>query len=159
MENNLASVEFTTEELQRLDGALNTIAEVLKGKTHNLTPAERKQFGRIAEQNKLFVDKAKNYMEQYPQYVPSFVDKAEFDKDHKAREVIETRLIRLDGLREQLADTKVLLDNDNYTMALTFYRNIKFLEKENFPGITNISQDLGQFFSRTKKKTDAKPEQ
>lgn len=157
MDKNLASVVFTTEELQRLDQALDAITEVLKGKTYNLTPAERKQFGRIAEQNKLFVDKAKNYMEQYPQYVPAFVDKAEFDKDHKAREVIENRLIRLDGLREQLADTKILLDNDNYTASLTFYRNIKFLAKENFPGITNIVQDLSQFFSRTKKKTEEKP--
>ncbi len=147
---NLISITFTSEELQQLDSAIQQIEQIISGKTSNLSQEERKQFGRIAEQNKLFVNKAKDYMEEYPQHVPSFLDKVEFDRDYEARKVIESRLIRLEGITEQLSDTKILLDNDNYSNALTFYRNIRFLSKENVPGTTSIAQDLSQFFNRTK---------
>lgn len=143
---NLISVTFTDQELQTLDNALENIAGVLQGKTVNLTPNERQQYGSIAEQNKLFVNKAKTLMEQNPQHVPSFLDKAEFDKDYKARVQIENRLNRLLGLAEQFMDTKIVLDHDNYFNALTFYRNIKFLSGENVPGTTTLHKDLKQFF-------------
>lgn len=148
---NLMSVVFTAEELTQLDEAIGKIEQLLVGKTRNLSLEERQQFGRIAEQNKLFVNKVKDYMEEYPQYIPPFVDKPEFDRDFESRKVIEKRLMRLDGITEQLSDTKILLDNDNYTNALTFYRNIRYLSKEDVPGTTTIVQDLSQFFSRSKR--------
>ncbi len=152
---NLISVVFTTEELAQLDEAIQKIEQVLVGKTSNLSLEERQQFGRIAEQNKLFVNKAKDYMEEYPQYIPPFIDKPEFDRDFESRQVIEKRLMRLEGITEQLLDTKILLDNDNYTNALTFYRNIRYLSKEDVPGTKGIVKDLSQFFSRTKKKDNS----
>ncbi|MFK8266249.1 MULTISPECIES: hypothetical protein [Capnocytophaga] len=153
-DKNLASVVFTTEELQKLDEALQNIENVLKGKTFNLTPDERKQYGSIAEQNKLFVNKCKELMEQYPQFVPSFLDKEEFDRDYQARQQIETRLIRLKTITEQLSDTKVLLDNDNYFNSITFYRNVKFLSGQNVPGIKTLYEQLKQFFKGGRKKAD-----
>ncbi|MCW1961290.1 hypothetical protein [Chryseobacterium viscerum] len=147
--DNLISISFTAEELNNLDQALHTIETVLSGKTINLTPEERQQYGSIAEQNKLFVNKAKIYMEQYPQYVPNFLDKAEFDKDYLGREQVEQRLQIMSSLTEQLSDTKVLLDHDNYHNAITFYRNMKFLSGENVPGTNVIYEDLKQFFVTT----------
>ncbi len=162
---NLISVTFSSEELTELDGAIQKIEQIIAGKTRNLSQEERRQFGRIAEQNKLFVNKAKTYMEQYPQYVPPFLDKEEFDRDFESRGIIERRLMRLEGVTEQLSDTKILLDNDNYSNALTFYRNIRFLSREDVPGTTNIAKDLSQFFPHSKKKAteteetkEAKPE-
>lgn len=152
--HNLISVEFSTEDLKKIDDALTAIEGALKGKTYNLTPEERRQLGCIAEQNKLFVNKTKTYMEQHPELVPAFLNKAEFDKDFVARSVIETRILRLQSIVEQLTDTKILLDNDNYNNALTFYRNVKFLSREEVPGTSSISKDLQQFFSRSKRKTN-----
>ena len=146
---NLISIAFTEAELQSIDKALADIATALAGKTVNLTPAERQQYGSIAEQNKLFVNKAKVLMEQNPQHIPSFMDKTEFDKDYDARVQIEDRLQMLKGLTEQLSDTKVVLDHDNYFNALSFYRNIRFLSKENIPGSTSLYEEMKQFFVRT----------
>lgn len=143
---NLISVEFTNAELTKLDGAISMLESVLLGKTINLTPEERQQYGSIAEQNKLFVNKAKGYMEQYPQYVPPFLDKAEYDKDYDARQQMESRMQRLSSLTEQFSDTKILLDFDNYHNSLTFYRNVKYLSNENVPGTNVIYDDMKQFF-------------
>ena len=144
--DNLISITFSESDLTTLEQAIQSIETVLNGKTINLTPEQRQQYGSIAEQNKLFVNKAKLYMEQYPQYVPGFLDKAEFDNDYIARQQIETRLQRLSSVTEQLSDTKVLLDHDNYHNAITFYRNMKFLSGENVPGTNVIYDDMKQFF-------------
>ena len=143
---NLISIQFTEAELAQLDAAMASIAQVLRDKTINLTPEQRQQYGRIAEQNKLFVNKAKEYMEQNMQHVPAFIDKAEFDQDFQARTQIESRITQLQGLVEQLSDTKTLLDHDNYHNAITFYRNIRFLSQENVPGTTTLYEGMKQFF-------------
>ena len=157
---NLAQVTFTTEELEKMDNALQQLEEVLKGKTYKLSAEQRRQFGRIAEQNKLFVNKSKELMEQYPQYIPSFLNKNEFDQDYDARIQIENRLIRIQSISEQLSDTKILLDHDNYSGAITFYQNIKFLYGQNIPGIKTIFDSLKQFFKggRRKKSDDLSSE-
>lgn len=144
--DNLISIAFSESDLATLDQAIQTIETVLYGKTINLTPEQRQQYGRIAEQNKLFVNKAKGYMEQYPQHVPGFLDKTEFDSDFAARQLVESRLQRLSSVTEQLSDTKVLLDHDNYHNAITFYRNVKYLSGENVPGTNVIYEDMKQFF-------------
>lgn len=46
-------------------------------------------------------------MEQYPEYVPNFLDKAEFDEDYLAREQIGRRLQKLKNLVEQ-SDTQAV---------------------------------------------------
>jgi hypothetical protein len=146
---NLISINFTEEDLTTIDQAIQSIETVLAGKTINLTPEQRMQYGAIAEQNKLFVNKAKAYMEQYPQYVPPFLDKVEFDADYAARQQLEQRFQRLSSVTEQLSDTKILLDHDNYHNAITFYRNIRYLSGENMPGTTVIYTDMKQFFVTT----------
>lgn len=143
---NLFSLEFTEAELAKLDEGLGLIEGVLIGKTTNLTPEQKKQYGSIAEQNKLFVNKAKGLMEQVPQHVPVFLDKAEYDRDYLARTQLESRMQRLDSIYEQMSDTKTLLDYDNYHASLTFYRNIKYLAGENVPGTSVIYADMKQFF-------------
>lgn len=146
---NLITVAFTEAELAQLDQAISSIETVLQGKTINLTPEQRQQYGSIAEQNKLFVNKAKGYMEQYPQFVPPFLDKAEYDRDYAARQQLESRMQRLSSVTEQLSDTKILLDFDNYHNSITFYRNMKYLSGENVPGTNVIYDDMKQFFVTT----------
>ncbi|MCD9855985.1 hypothetical protein LUD75_14760 [Epilithonimonas sp. JDS] len=85
-------------------------------------------------------------MEQYIMFVPVFLDKAEFDRDFAARQQLESRFQRINSIAEQLSDTKILLDFDNYHNAITFYRNVKYLAGENMPGTTVIYEDMKQFF-------------
>lgn len=130
----------------KFDQGLDLIEGVLQGKTTNLTPDQKKQYGSIAEQNKLFVNKAKGIMEQVPQHVPVFLDKVEYDKDYIGRMQLESRMQRLDSIHEQMSDTKTLLDYDNYHASLTFYRNIKYLAGENVPGTSVLYAEMKQFF-------------
>ena len=151
---NLISIEFTQEELTNLDAHLDGIQQILAGKTVNLTPEQRRQYGSIGNQNKLIVDKAKNYMEQYPNWIPNFIDKTEFDKDYAARQLIENRTLRLQNLAQQLLDTKTLLDHDNYSNTLSFYRMMRYLAGENEAGAKTVYEDMKVLFSRTGRPTN-----
>lgn len=146
--DNLISISFTDEELTALDNHLNGIRSIFSGKTVNLTPDQRRQYGRVANHNKLLIDKAKTYMEHYPQWIPNFMDKSEFDKDHTARIQLENRSNLLSELSQQLTDTKTLLDHDNYTNALSFYRMIRFLAGENEPGSKSVYEDMKVLFQK-----------
>ncbi len=151
---NLISISFTEKELSSLDQHMSGINEILNGKTINLTPDQRQQYGRIANQNKLIVDKAKNYMEQHPGWIPRFLDKEEFDNDYMARQQVEGRAQMLENLTQQLIDTKTLLDHDNYTNALSFYRLMRYLAQENEPGAKTVYEDMKVLFNRTSTKSN-----
>jgi len=147
---NLISITFSDEELNNLNQSITMLKKALHGKTVNLTPDQRGQYGRIANQNKLIVDKAKNYMEQHPEWIPRFLDKEEFDRDFTARKQIETQVQLLENLSQQLIDTKTLLDYDNYTNALSFYRMMRFLAGENEPGAKAVYQDMKVLFKKNR---------
>ena len=154
--DNMISVDFSDQELNKIENALNEVLQVLSGKVINLTPEERKQYGSIGDKNKIFVDKCKAYMEQNIDTLPKTIDKHEFDKDYKARQQMEEPLRKLLQLAEMLSDTKILLDFDNYNGSLSYYRYVKFLATQNTPGITSIYEDLRQHFERAAKGSKAK---
>ena len=163
--DNLISVSFTDEELTKISTAIEQINTILKGKAINLTPEDRRQYGSIADRNKLLVDKAKFYMEKAPHTVPKTIDKAEFDRDYAARGQVETPLRELTMVAEKLRDTKTLLDYDNLQVAQAYYRYVKFLADQNEPGTTTIYQDLKLHYpgggkkasDKNKKPEDKKP--
>lgn len=152
--DNLISVSFTDEELTKISTAIEQINTILKGKAINLTPEDRRQYGSIADRNKLLVDKAKFYMEKAPTTVPKTIDKAEFDRDYAARGQVEAPLRELTMVAEKLRDTKTLLDYDNLQVAQAYYRYVKFLADQNEPGTTTIYQDLKQHYHGGRKATD-----
>ena len=150
--DNLISVQFSGEDLETINSAIASINRVLEGKAVNLSPEERQQYGRIADRNKVLVDKAKSYMETAPQTVPPTIDLDEFKRDYEERAVIEAPLRELTMLVEKLRDTKTLLDFDNYNCTLSYYNYVKFLSTQNEPGVTTIYEDMKQHYRGGRRK-------
>ncbi|GET46151.1 MULTISPECIES: hypothetical protein [Capnocytophaga] len=140
--DNVISVEFSSEELKKINDALATIEQVMKDKSVNLTPDERQQYGRIADRNKLLVDKCKVYMELNPQSLPPTLNKEEFDRDYQARTQIDPIMKRIAVLQTIFSDMKTLLDFDNFNASVSYYRYVKYLSMQNAPGMTAIYGDL-----------------
>ncbi|WP_219010904.1 hypothetical protein [Aquimarina litoralis] len=147
---NLINVSFTEEEVTALTEHLTGIDQIINGKTVNLTASERIRYGRIANQNKLLVDKAKSYMKQHPDWIPKFLDKERFDRDYVTRGQVEEMIQLLENYRQQLIDTKTLLDHDNYSNALSFHRKVRFLAEEDEPGAKTVYNDMKMLFRSRK---------
>ena len=153
---NLISVAFTEAELTQLDQAISSIETVLQGKTINLTPEQRQQYGSIAEQNKLFVNKVVDYRRNNPTLSVTDVDWAEFEKDHTSRANIENLLNRIDAVATKLKNAKTLHDYDNYQAALDDYAYTGYRASTGADGYETKYNELKQFFTRTTKKEPPK---
>ena len=151
---NLIPITFSDHELHQLSHGIHTINSVLTGKTISLSAEQRKEYGRMANQNKLINDLAKKYMEEYPNWIPNFLDKEEFDRDYHTRTQIDAHVEKLKELAQQLIDTKMLLDYDNYSNALSFYRMVRYLAGENEPNAEKVHQEMKVLFGKNSKLTN-----
>lgn len=146
---DLIQNQFTQADLELIQESVAKILAVLTGKTVNLTPEERQKYGSINEQNKLFVNKVNDVHSSHPQFDTAKVNWAEFASDFAIRKTLENIISQLQSITEQLDDTKILHDNDNYQQALSQYGYISYLAGENEPGTTTIKEEMAQFFNRT----------
>ena len=146
---DLIQNQFTQADLELIQESVAKILAVLTGKTVNLTPEERQKYGSINEQNKLFVNKVNDVHSSHPQFDTAKVNWPEFASDFAIRKTLENIISQLQSITEQLDDTKILHDNDNYQQALSQYGYISYLAGENEPGTTTIKEEMAQFFNRT----------
>jgi len=146
---DLIQNQLTQPDIEKIKESVANILTVLTGKTVNLTPEERQKYGSINEQNKLFVNKVNDVHSSHPQFDTAKVNWAEFTSDFAIRKELENIISQLQSIVEQLDDTKILHDNDNYQQALSQYGYISYLAGENEPGTTTIKEEMAQFFNRT----------
>ncbi len=150
--DNLISFELTAAELTEIDAAIENISKIIAPKVVNLTPEERKQYGRIGNRTENWIDKVKGYMDGNESLVPAYINKPEHDKDYAARKALQPRLNKLNAIVEGLDDTQKLISSDLYQNSIAFYRNMKITALQNVPGSTSIYQDLQAQFPGPGKK-------
>ena len=141
--------QLTTTDIDNINRAIDTIQSIIAGKMVNLTPNERQKYGSINAQNKLMVNKVNEIHNNYPQYDSARIDWAVFSADFALRGMLEKLISHLNSIVEQLNNTKILYDNDNYQQALAQYSYISYLANQNEPGVTSIKEEIAQFFNRT----------
>ena len=154
---DLMQNQLSATDLSDMNKSLDQLQATINGKMVNLTPEERQKYGSINEQNKLLVNKVNDLHTSQPNFDSSKVNWVEFESDFATRAQLEGIITRLRSIAEQLDDTKILHDNDNYQAALSQYSYISFLAGENEPGVTTIKDELAQFFSRTGTGADSVP--
>lgn len=149
--DNLITQELTAEEVTSIGQALDTIIGIMERKAVNLTTAERRQYGNVADYNKIFIDKVKTIMEQTPSTVPPTVNKTEFDRDYKLSQQLAEPIRKVNRIAEMFSDTKRIADYDAYSTALAYYQYIKFLSTQNSAGTTAIYSELKKHFKKAGK--------
>jgi uncharacterized FlgJ-related protein len=124
----------------------------------SLTAEDRKRYGSVNEQNKLFVNKVYDFNRNQPALSVSDVDWVEFEKDYNSRLHYENLIARLESLTVKLKNAKTLHDFDNYQAALTDYGFTAFKAGTASPGFEVKQNELKQFFNRTAKPAEITPE-
>ena len=106
--DNLISVEISLADKTEILASLQDVATKLQGKMVNLTPLERKKYGKIGNETANWIQKVRDYMTQRPDLIPVWIDLTELDKDLKAHEDLIEIINRVLDLLEQLEDTSKL---------------------------------------------------
>lgn len=149
--NNLNNNHLGDEQIKAINDALAQLETAMQSLNINLTPEDRNKYGRVNEQNKLFINKVNDYATQQESLRTPDVDWAEFAKDFKSRSVLENIISRLNNLATRATNSKTLHDFDNYQDALSDYAYTQYRAGSKAVGFEEKYGDLKQFFARTKK--------
>ncbi|GET30047.1 hypothetical protein [Prolixibacter sp. SD074] len=152
--NDSIKVKFTDEQLDAMKQGLQQVFSVINPIAPVLSSDDRRNYGSVADQNKLLINRSKSYMEQFPKLKPAFVNKAEFHRDFAALKEIGDLLILLSDMQRKLTYMKILLDHGNYQDALAFYRSVRYNPQEKEASAIPIYNDLKKYFPSGGAKTD-----
>ena len=150
MEANVIVDLLTEEEKATISKALKDIKAIVDAKLPDLNADKRRFYGSINEQNKLFVNKAREIKTINPQLVPLEVDWVEYEKDYNARMFYESTLLLANGIISRLESAKMMHDYDNYNDSLVLYRYIDFKRRSDTPGAEASYNVLKEFFTRAR---------
>ncbi len=146
---NMNGKHFTADERTAILDSLMALENALAPSLVNLTAQERQQFGSVNEQNKLIINKVKDYHNTKPELSSPDIDWTEFENDYQSREFIQDINQRLQTLYEGLQSAKILHDWDNYQAALTDYGYTQYKKGTGAVGYDAKINELKQFFSRS----------
>lgn len=144
---NFDSRHFSATEKTTVNTAVTSLETALASKLANLTSDERLQYGSVNEQNKLIVNKVKDFRDSQPALGSPDVDWVEFMNDYDTRTFLQTTIQRLQSLIDGLGNAKILHDWDNYQASLTDYDFAKYKASTNAAGYQTKVVELGQFFA------------
>lgn len=145
---NYNNRHFTTTEQTALQDALAALQTAVQDKLANLTPKERQDFGSVNEQNKLFVNKVKDYRDSQPNLSSTDVNWEEFTQDYQTRNILQDTIDQLTELVRGLENAKILHDWDNYQSSLDDYRYTQYKNQSGVTGYHTKEEELKQFFPR-----------
>jgi len=146
---NFESRHFSEAEKTAISTALQDLQTNLSGKLATLTSEERQQYGSINEQNKLLVNKVKDYRDTNQQLSSPEVDWDEFRKDYDSRSFLQSVTNSLAELVRGLENAKILHDWDNYQASLVDYQYSVYRNDSGSTGFHTKVEEIKQFFNRT----------
>lgn len=144
---NFEDRHFSASEKNSINDAITSLETELANKLANLSPEERQQYGSVNEENKLIINKVKDYHDAQPTLSSPDVDWPEFDNDEDSRTYIENLMHRLESLLDGLKSSKILHDWDNYKAARSDYQFAKYKDESGAIGYATKVEELKQFFT------------
>lgn len=155
--NNLNSDHFTEAEMADALSKLKDFETQVKPRLVSLSKDERQKYGSVNEQNKLVVNKIRDYKANQTVLSNPDVDWEEFEADYQSRQFLESVINRLKSLVEGLENKKILHDFDNYTDALKDYGYAQYQSGAGKAGYQVKVDEVGQFFARAGNKNTSGP--
>lgn len=147
--DNLVSIQIPAEDQEAIRAALATLEEKLQPFLIALTKAERKGLPKMRDKTIPFVEKAIEYAESNPGFVPGFLNVTEMRTDYQAVILLTEYFRSIEKLYQTLNDTILLSGSEAYKGALHFYKTVKQAAKAGIPGAQPINDDLKQRFDRS----------
>lgn len=152
---NQISVEIPQSVIDTVREKLQECRTALAPYLQGLTAEDRSTLFKMGDKTVATVQKTKSYVETNPEFVPVYMDKAEFLKD----EAVVSSLSPIGNLATQLAtdlsDTIMLAGSEALQSALLYYGQIKEAQSKGIATAKPIYEDLSQRFIRPyRKKTE-----
>lgn len=152
MSENRISIVFTEAEITDINAAIQTLQTKLVPKLIALSTEDKQAVPKVKDKAVPFMQKALQYMETNPEFIPVYFDKAEVNKDFDGFVSINNFLRLLGPTVSNMEDTAFLCGSEGYRGTLNYYNNVKLAAKINVPNAKAIYEDLKTYFDAQKVK-------
>lgn len=146
---NQITIEIPQNVLTEVAQKLQDCRTLLEPYLQALTDDEKQSLFKMGDKTVATVQKVKSYTDTNTEFVPAYMDTAEFRKD----EAVVTSLDPLGNLAEQLAsdikDTMMLAGSEALLAALLYYGTVKEAASKGVTTAGPIYEDLKKRFSRS----------
>jgi hypothetical protein len=158
MNENRISISLSEADITAINTAISTLANKLQPILIALEPDDKRMLAKLGEKSISYVDKTVQYSESNPEFLPAFVDVAEFKKDFEAFTILNSFLRPLAQIVKNLDDTATLCGSEAVSAGNTYYNSVKQGMKMGVPNAKAIYDDLSQRYEAQKaKKLKAEP--
>jgi hypothetical protein len=158
MLTNRANQAIPETVIDTVTTKLNEIKTALAPYMISLTDDDRKELLKMSDKSEAFVAKVVNYTDSNPEFIPSYLDKAELKLDYDNCKKLDPILKLAQQLCDTLEDTRTVCGSEAFLEALAYYNTVKTAEKNGIGNASTIYEDLGQRFpGRKSKAAAAKP--
>ena len=137
--------------VQKLQDCKAALAPYLQA----LTAAERQHLLKMGDKTVAIVQKTKSYVETNPEFIPAYMDKAEFLQDEAVVTQLEPVLQLAEQLFADVTDTVMLSGSEALKAALLYYGQVKEAAHKGVVTAEPIYNDLSARFARSAHKTPA----
>jgi hypothetical protein len=156
--NNLNNRHLAAAQQQAITDAIANLRTLTQDFSVNLSPEERQRYGSVNELNKGIVNKAKSFHDSQPGLSAPDVDWDEFNNDYGMRTFIENSMQALMSIYNDMANSKILFDYDNYNAANKDYAYTKYKIGTGETGYQSKYDEMRQFYDRPSQPTPPKEE-
>lgn len=153
MGQNLVARHLTAEQWVEIDQAIARVQALLAPLVVAVTPAEKRALVKMGDGSAAFCQQAADVMEENIALMPRNFDVAEMRRDLDTHDALNTRLVKLTKLVEQMRDTEIALGSDAMVLALEGYAVLKAVGKGE--GIQALRRQLGKRFEQAPREASA----
>ena len=146
---NIIKTLLTGEERAQLLDLAAQMEGILAGKMVTLNDEGRRRFKSVRENNKLLINKVRDFRRSEPAKSSPDIDWEEFEDDYQARLFYEALALHLSSMLHQIQGTKMLHDYDNYQDSLKEYAYTQYKLTADSGGYDQKAAELKQFFNRS----------
>lgn len=157
MNENRISITITAADKSTIEASLTTLKNLFDQFLIALNPDDKKSLAKMKDKSLPFVEKALQYADTNPEFVPAYLNVNEADKDLAAFKVLNEFLRQLQQMVSNLEDTSTLAGSEAYQAALAYYGSVRHAVKMNVPNAQAIYDDLSVRFEAQKAKPITPP--
>jgi len=155
--NNIHNQSIPQEVLDQARIKIEEAIGLVKPYSVVLTADERASVLKVGDKKFTCVNKAFAYTKTNPEFVPSYLNVADFDIDMKDADGHPEIVALINQLFNYFDDTKLAARSEAYSASLYYYGNVQQAASVNLPGAKAIYDDMKQYFSgRSSKPAEVK---
>jgi len=130
------------EDIKEIEKALDTLDKKLLPHLTLLTNEERRFMPKVGINNQGFVRNAMEYVESYPELLPSFMELKDMKSEHERFKLFQSFFFTIETIRNGLKDSIMDAGNKLIKDSYLIYNNVKIAARAKITGARSAYKDL-----------------